>query len=224
MRYLEAIAFALVFGIGNIVNWIWKKHMNKIFWTILAGLWIYNFYNWYQDPSGTWEIVKTNMQNPWYWIPIVFLLSLPIFGLILFIKNRKTTKAQLEFLKEMRKTLLKSAEETGLMNSDKIPSDEDIDKYYRMYCKKFELDNRNQWNTAEPMSFEFWEKCAKDDFEEKQVGRVGWKFMIAKTSDAFSFDPSTGQSTMMRFRNYEELIDEDLNNRLDLINRQLDIE
>ena len=34
MRYLEAITFAIVFGIGNIVNLIWKKHMNKVFWMI----------------------------------------------------------------------------------------------------------------------------------------------------------------------------------------------
>ena len=119
---------------------------------------------------------------------------------------------------------MKSAEETNLMNSGEIPSDEDIDKYYKMYCKKFELDNRDQWNTAEPMSFEFWTKCAKNDFEEEQFGNVGWKFMIAKTSDMFSFDPSTGQSTMMRFRDYEELIDDDYHFDQETINKQLEIE
>jgi hypothetical protein len=227
LNYSEAFLFILIFGIGNVVNLIWKKHMTKVIWIIIAGLWLQNFYQWYQDPSGTWEITKTNFQNPWYWIPLSTLPILFIFVGFVITKNRKQTKQTLKILEGMRESLKKSAEETMLLKSNEIPSDEDIDKYYRMYCKKFELDNRDQWNTAEPMTFEFWEKCAKNDFEVEQFGRVKWQFMIAKTSDMFSFDPSTGQSTMMRFHDYEEMIDEnEFENEFtkDLINRQLDIE
>jgi hypothetical protein len=211
MRYLESIAFIIVFVFGNIGNWIWKNHMNKVFWISLSALWLYNFYNWYLDPSGTWERFTINIQNPWYYIPICLILSMPIvFLIIIKIMERKVKKETRAIIKEMAKGIAKSAIETALMRGDTLPNDEEINKYYKMYCKKFEMDNRDQWNTAEPMSFEFWEKCAKDDFEEEQVGRVKWDFMIAKTCDMFSFDPVTGQSTMTRFCDYEKMIDKPL--------------
>ena len=108
------------------------------------------------------------------------------------------------FSDELKKSLEKSAEETMKMKSGETPSDEDIDKYYRMYCKKFELDTEDEWTTAELLTFEEFEKDAKDK---------GYRFLISMTSDAFSFDPSTGQSIMWRHRDYEAMI-----------NRQLDIE
>jgi len=119
------------------------------------------------------------------------------------------------FSDELKKSLEKSAEETMKMKSGETPSDEDIDKYYRMYCKKFELDTEDEWTTAELLTFEEFEKDAKDK---------GYRFLISMTSDAFSFDPSTGQSVMWRYIDYESMIDEDYHFDQETINKQLDIE
>ena len=128
------------------------------------------------------------------------------FIVIAKVMERKLRRKTRDIIKQMAKGIAKSAIETELMRENNIPTDENINKYYKMYCKKFEMDNRDQWNTAEPMPFEFWEKCAKNDFEEEQFGRVKWQFMISMTSDSFSFNPSTGESTMMPFHNYDEMI------------------
>jgi hypothetical protein len=130
-------------------------------------------------------------------------------------------------IETMKESLKKSREETEKLRSGEIPSDEDIEKYYKMYCKKFEIDNKDQWTTREPMSFEKFEKEAKTLPEDTDLGdgmklhkREGWEFLIAQTSDSFMFDPKTGQSTMMRFTDYESMIDkEDIK---ETINKQLD--
>jgi hypothetical protein len=208
MRYLIVIG-----------DWFFNKYGIKLFWSLFVALCIYNFYTWYQDPSGTLERVTTNLQNPWYWIPIVIISLAGIVILINFIKfyfEKKRVNAYL--LDKVKESVLKSCEETRLMNGKEIPSDEDIDKYYRMYCKKFELDNKNQWTTLKPIPFEEFEKKAKvapsqekipmDDGKEQLVinKRGGWSYLISMTSDMFSFDPVSGQSTMMRFRDYESMI------------------
>jgi len=210
--YLEGFLAFIIFGVGNIVNLIWKKHMNKVFWSMLACLWSYNFWQWYQDPVGTWEITQRNLQNPWYWIPIGLLLLIPFVIIYIIVKHKREVKLIDQVIDRMKKSLMKSAEETVLMRSGKTPTNEDIDKYYKMYLIKFQEDNKDQWNTAEPMPFEKFKAEAKD-----------WRYLISMTSDVFSFDPVTGQSTMMRIRNYEDMIDED-DDYKDLINRQLDIE
>ena len=213
--YLEGFLAFLIFGVGNVVNLIWKKHMNKVFWSMLAGIWIYNFWNWYQDPVGTWEIIQRNLQNlqnPWYWIPIGVLTLIPfVFIIYIVVKHKRDMRRINSVIDRMKKSLLKSAEETKLMQSEEIPTNEDIDKYYRMYLVKFEEDNKDQWNTAEPIPFEKFKERAKD-----------YRYLISMTSDIFSFDPVTGHSTMYRFRDYDEMIEEDFYK--DLINRQLDIE
>lgn len=232
MKYLTSIAFIIVFSLGNIVNWIWKNHMNKVFWSTISALWIYNFYNWGKDPSGTWERFTTNIQNPWYYIPISLSILIPIvFLIIMKIMKKKVDKETIAFLKEMKKGIAKSCIETALMRGDTLPNDEDINKYYKMYCIKFEMDNRDQWTTLEPMPFEKFEKEAKippetieiplddqlSEHDKKEIGedskrilyirkRGGWEFLISMTSDMFSFDPISGQSTMTRFRDYEKMI------------------
>lgn len=219
--YLEGFLAFLIFGVGNIVNLIWKKHMNKVFWSMLACLWSYNFWRWYQDPVGTWEIIQRNSQNPWYWIPLGLIALIPFVFIYIVVKHKREVKQVNKVIDRMKKSLLKSAEETDLMRSGKTPTNEDIDKYYKMYLIKFEEDNKDRWNTEEPMPFDHWEKCARDDFDF-DFGKVGWKFMISMTSDMFSFDPYTGQSTMYRFRDYDEMLEQ--NDYKDLINKQLDIE
>lgn len=204
-----------------------NKYGNKIFWSILACLWIFNFWQMYQDPSGTWKTIKTNLQNPWYWIPIGFMiLILCVIPIWAYWKKKIFINNTLSFISFIQE---KSSKETRLMNSDEIPSNEDIVKYYKMYCIKFELDNEDIWTTNKPMSFEEWEKKSKTPTKSEDLGdgwrfkeRGAWEFMISKTSDIFSSNPVTGQSTMMRFRDYENMIDK--NDYKDLINRQLDIE
>lgn len=134
----------------------------------------------------------------------VALILVVLWNLFKRYSRRMSIESQL-FSDELKESLEKSAEETEKMTSGEIPSDEDIDKYYRMYLKKFELDTEDEWTTAEPIPFEEFEKDAKKD--------DGWRFLIRMTSDAFSFDPSSGQAIMWRYRDYEEMI-----------NRQLDIE
>jgi hypothetical protein len=214
-----------------------NKYGNTIWWCWIFFFFSYTIWTIYQDPSKAWSDFQMNIVKPWYYIPIglvIFLRAGVSFFLIDNFAHKKKNKQldnfahkkknkQLDdFIEEMKKSVIKSAEETRLMRENKTPSDEDIDKYYKMYLVKFELDNKNQWNTEKPMSFDHWEKCAKNDFEEEQFGRVGWQFMIAKTSDAFMFDPTSGQSTMMRYNNYEDMLERD--EYKDLINRQLDIE
>lgn len=47
-----------------------KKYANKMFWSAVIGIWIYNFYNWYQNPEETWARAQENLQNPYYYIPL----------------------------------------------------------------------------------------------------------------------------------------------------------
>lgn len=211
MNYLMGIAFALVFGIGNVVKWIWDKHFFKVvlIWTIYVfGKMVYLLYT---DPTYP-EQLANQLKHPLVIVAmsILLLTFIWIFGKYLLDMRRSR-----KFMKHIENSILESARQTRLMNSNEIPSDEDIDKYYRMYLKKFGLDNDDIWTTNDPMSFEQFYKEAKS--EPKQEGLLphygGWKFLISMTSDAFSFDPKTGQSTMWRYRDYESMI-----------NRQLDIE
>lgn len=177
-------------------------------WIAFAGIWIYNFYNWYQDPTGTWERTKENLHSPWFWIPLCFFVLSGIVILVSWIWDKyKLEPQRRELADQLKESFRKSAEETAKLRSGEMPTDEDIDKYYRMYCKKFELDNRDQWTTLEPMPFEEFETEAKKE-EPDGISRVGWGFLISMTSDAFTFDPGSGQSTMMRFRDYESMIEE----------------
>lgn len=192
-----------------------KKPFNKIYnlWLLICFIYLgYVLFNNYQDPI-LWMETKARLANPWYYIPMMAIFSGWIVFALNCFRRAKTSQKQLEMMQGIAKSvadgIVKGAEESKLMQENEIPDDESISKYYKMYCKKFELDNANKWNTAEPITFEWWEKCAKNDFEEEQVGGVCWQFMIAMTSDMFSFDPNTGQATMMRFRDYEKLIEEE---------------
>ena len=214
----------------NILKEFWKKHGNKIFCCFAIYFLADMLYTIHQDPVKVWADVQRNIVNPWYYIPIglITLMWLGAVGYILVNKYywKPLLGRQVDFLEDMKKGIEKSIEETKKMKSGEIPSDEDIKKYYKMYLKKFDLDNRDQWTTEESMSFEKFEKDAKSN--EKQEGiirkRQGWEFLIAMTSDAFSFDPVSGQSIMYRYRDYEELVEED-ENFIDseTINKQLDI-
>ena len=101
--------------------------------------------------------------------------------------------------------LSESMEETQKMRSNELPSDEDILLYYKMYCKKWELDNRDVWTTREPMSFDQWERDVKD--VDDSLRYHGWKYMISQTSDAFISD-ADGHS-FIRHNNYKRMVEND---------------
>lgn len=215
MNYLMGIAFALVFGIGNVVKWIWDKHFFKVFWIWIGYVFLKTVYLLYTDPTYP-EKLANNLKNPIVIIAmsVLLLVFIWVFGGYL-LDMRKAKKFHKVWTDSIKKSLEDSVKQTRLMNSKEIPSDEDIDKYFKMYLVKFDMDNDDIWTTSNPMSLEQFYKEAKS--LPKEEGLLphygGWKFLISMTSDAFSFDPKTGQSTMWQYRDYESMI-----------NRQLDIE
>lgn len=94
-------------------------------------------------------------------------------------------------------------EENRLLKSHVVPTDEHIEMYYKMYRKKWELDHEDQWETdaVKPMKFEDWEKRAKENVNT--VG--GYSFLISHTMDVFIGSCDGG--SMMRYRNYREMIE-----------------
>lgn len=112
--------------------------------------------------------------------------------------------------------------ELELMNSNEIPTEEDIWKYYQMYCKKFEMDNKDTWTTLQPKPFEKFEKFAKtptkriepegssDRFGFMVAG--GYLFMIASTCDAMVGMPPN--QVYMRYNDYASMVEMDNNQYL----------
>lgn len=103
-------------------------------------------------------------------------------------------------------------ENEKLNDYEAIPSEAEILKYYKMYCKKWELDNADVWTTHQPMEFEDFEKNCKTPTQiHKPNGNFGfmvsggYMYMISKTCDAFvGFPPN---QVLMRYRDYERLIE-----------------
>ena len=172
----------------------------------------WSLYTTYNDPI-LWMEAKARLRNPWYYVPMLAIISAWIVFALAVVRHARSKKKDLEMIKDMTKGIAegiaKGVEETKLMQENEIPDDESISKYYKMYCKKFELDNADRWNTAEPMSWEQWKREAKGDPDSDQFFRVRWQFMIAMTSDMFTMNPQTGQSSMMRFRDYEKMVEEE---------------
>ena len=186
-------------------QWLAKNFM----WIVLAIVLSYNGYSIIKDPSGTWDTFVVNMQNPWSYVPFAFIVLIPIVYGIFYLYDKVVIEPRRNLiLDQWKESIKKSFEETALMQENEVPDDESIAKYYKMYLKKFELDNADQWNTAEPMCWQQWEREAKGDPDSNQFFRVRWSFMIAMTSDAFMFSPEDGSSTMMRYRDYESMIED----------------
>ena len=105
-------------------------------------------------------------------------------------------------------------EEMKLLQSNDIPTDEHILKYYKMYCKKFEMTD--VWTTIIPMTFDEFEEKAKrptkvihpkegDSFSFMIAG--GYQYIIRKTCDVFiGIAP---YQTMLRNVDYAKLVEED---------------
>jgi hypothetical protein len=180
-----------------------KKYSRKI-WISFLSIYLISIGLYILNEPILWQQFK----DTWHYIPIIFIGGIVIIYVILYLVWKYLEKPMSDRIRESwRESIRESMEETSKLNSDEIPSDDDILKYYKMYCKKLEIDNTDQWTTEEPMSYENFEKRAKKPKPESEdktifVERRGWEFLIAMTSDAFMFNPKTGQHTMMRFRKY----------------------
>jgi len=97
---------------------------------------------------------------------------------------RKLSEEKIKKTKELGKELMLNSalkeykEEMDLINSNKMPTDEDIKLYYKMYLKKCELDHKDEWITynIQPYTFEEWKKMARTQ---------RYYFLIAETCDMF---------------------------------------
>lgn len=106
--------------------------------------------------------------------------------------------------------------ETEKLNDmENLPTDEEILLYYKMYCKKFELDNQDTWTTLEPMPFEEWEKHAKSKtevhkFKDSDFGfwkGGGYQFIIPHTMDTMiGFPPN---HSYHRYHDYKGMVEVD---------------
>lgn len=103
------------------------------------------------------------------------------------------------FLNKVKGKLKEKQEEDELVASDKTPTDEHINLYYKMYMKKWELDHVDEWETdlVQPMTFEKFEGEAK---------KKKYYFLVASTSDMFIGMPPV----MVRYRNYKKMVEKDV--------------
>jgi len=140
---------------------------------------------------------------------IIILISLFLFYKIVLEPERKRERLLNDPL--TKDLLEKSLQESILLKSKEMPTDEHIMKYYKMYCKKWEIDNRDQWTTKEPLSYAIWEKKAKTptkitkirgNFSLYEFG--GYQYIISMTCDAMvGFPPN---QIYHRYRDYEDMI------------------
>ena len=85
-----------------------------------------------------------------------------------------------------------STYELEKLNSDEIPSEEEVKKYYKMYLIKFKLDRKDEWSVETPMPFEEFRKksltptetLTEDSSDFGIVITGGYLFMIPQTCDS----------------------------------------
>lgn len=129
-------------------------------------------------------------------------------------RKRKLEKLGLDFsgidMQQMMNPCL-SDYELEMVESDDIPTDDEIELYFNMYLKKFYLNRENQWSVELPMSFEEFEKHSKsltetinEDGEIIIVIPGGYRWMISQTVDAFIGFPPNG--SYHRYVDYEKLV------------------
>jgi len=152
------------------------------------------------------------------WVAGVIAFLWFCLGFVYFLYKRKFNKTLNRVKSEIKHSILESLEETERLRSNEIPSDEDILLYYKMYCKKFELDTRDTWTTLKPMTLDEWESTVKD-----VDGLVfGWRFMISRTSDVMvGFPPNC---TFHRYRDYKAMVEAEDNAFFDRITQESETE
>lgn len=169
-------------------NWI-KINKNKLYVIFISAIWVYAICKWvfFFDESK-----QAFIENGGMFIGISIMtigVICYLIGKILEDFERKKNKRVIE---NFKKSIMASVEETRLIQSKETPTDEHIQKYYNMYINKVRSDD--EWTTIEPMTFEEFEKKGKEN---------GYRWVIGKSMDAFSFDPLTGNGTMWRYGNYD---------------------
>ena len=141
----------------------------------------------------------------------IIIISIALFIIIVVLpsvaKRMDKSEREKEKIEHIKKAwgeaLKEAAHETELMNSGKVPTDEDIQLYYKMYLKKKEMDAMQQWTTEEPMPFEEWEKKAKD-VNDSDFNYGGYKFMVRATCDYFM--GGFGGSSSGRIHDYKKMV------------------
>ena len=131
-------------------------------------------------------------------------------------KKRMNRHIETEIIKKIYEPNLNTWEIDKLNDMEAIPTDEEILKYYKMYCKKWEMDNADEWTTLKPMEFdEFEKKCKtptkiikpKEDSNFSFMASGGYYYMISKTCDAFmGFPPN---QVLMRFTDYAAMVEQE---------------
>ena len=133
-------------------------------------------------------------------LAILITISIFLFYRIVILKTSKEQKRK-KMMNDFQKYIKEAATETALINSSEEPTDSDIELYYKMYLKKWELDHANEWTTdnLQPINFETWKQKAKD------INSGGYRFIISKTMDYFiGFPPNMN---MGRYRDYKTMVE-----------------
>ena len=128
-----------------------------------------------------------------------------IFRTLKFLlKKRKSKRLGLDFKQTVIPIMSKY--EIKKIKSNDIPTDKEIDLYYKMYLMKFKLDRKNIWHVEKPMEFKEFNKLSKTITEGFTCG---YKFMILETIDLFVGYPQNAR--YIRCINYEKLVKENKN-------------
>lgn len=127
-------------------------------------------------------------------------------------RKRKLEKAGFDFsdvdMNRMMDPSL-SEYELGKMESDDIPTDEEVELYFNMYLKKFHLDRENEWSVETPMPFDKFEEKCKTPTEIEKCDSIsliipgGYRWMISQTVDSFIGIPPV---IYHRYVDYEKLV------------------
>jgi hypothetical protein len=102
-------------------------------------------------------------------------------------------------------------EELNLLKSEETPTDEHIMLYYKMYCQKWDLKTQEMWTTEKPLSFDHWEKRAKENTEihmgKGNFGFMkagGYQYIIPMTCDTMIGIPPN--QTYHRYHDYQRMV------------------
>jgi hypothetical protein len=145
-------------------------------------------------------------------IYLIALISLYLFWLIV-IKPTLRAKKHIHIIED-QEILDSIIEESKLLKSTKIPTDDHILKYYKMYLKKDEIEKRDTWTTKQPMSFDEWKDRAKIPTKTEMISdnmgfqtNGGYQFMISMTCDMMVGMPPNHQ--YIRCYDYAAMVEQD---------------
>lgn len=138
------------------------------------------------------------MDGGWWLVPIcAWLFIIIVIKPMVYERRRKQLLSRTHKITQDMGDITLSAE-VGLLDPNKEPTDDDIQLYYKMYKKKWELDHKDQWITdhIKPMTFEEFEEGAK---------REKFLFLERMTCDMFvGFPPNT---QMIRCNDYKAMVE-----------------